>query len=111
MPEVYNRVCRHKQYMSNTTNSTGRPDGVYCFRTVSYAVDMTTRGTPGRMIRIDDEMWDLFDQACAEEGTTRTDDLRRHIHSRVRAYCKAKGIAMPKIKPRIVRRQKPAAES
>lgn len=64
----------------------------------------------GRMIRIPDGIWDPYDQACAEEGTTRTDDLRRHVHSRVRAYCKAKGIAMPKIKPRIVRRQKPAAE-
>jgi phage-related protein len=79
---------------------------------VSYAVDMTTRGTPGRMIRIDDEMWDLYGQLCAEEGTTRTDELRRHIHSRVRAYCKAKGIEAPKPK-RFVRvpRKKPAADS
>lgn len=84
---------------------------MYCSCTVSYAVAMTTRGTPGRMIRIDDEMWDLYDQACAEEGTTRTDDLRRHVHSRVRSYCKAKGIEMPKIKPRIVRRKRPAADS
>lgn len=61
------------------------------------------------MIRIDDEMWDLYDQACAEEGTTRTDDLRRHVHSRVRTFCKAKGIEMPKPK-RVVRvpRKKPA---
>ncbi|MET9909752.1 hypothetical protein ABZZ74_23605 [Streptomyces sp. NPDC006476] len=72
---------------------------------------MTTRGTPGRMIRIDDEMWDLYDQACAADGTTRTDDLRRHVHSRVRAYCRAKGIEMPKPKPRIVRRKKPADDS
>lgn len=63
------------------------------------------------MIRIEDEMWDLYAEACAEEGTTRTDDLRRHVHSRVRAYCKTKGIEMPKIKPRIVRRTKPAADS
>lgn len=63
------------------------------------------------MVRIDDEMWDLYDQACAEEGTTRTDDIRRHVHSRVRAYCKAKGIAVPKPKPRIVRRSKPAESS
>lgn len=96
--------------MSNTIGWVFRDSGVCCACTVSYAVDMTTRGTPGRMIRIDDEMWDLYDQACAEEGTTRTDDLRRHVHARVRAYCKAKGIGMPKIKPRIVRR-KPAAES
>ncbi|MEU1443056.1 hypothetical protein [Streptomyces mirabilis] len=70
---------------------------------------MTTRGTPGRMIRIDDEMWELYGQLCAEEGTTRTDELRRHVHSRVRAYCKAKGIEPPK--PRlIVRRKKPATD-
>ncbi|MDX3713433.1 hypothetical protein PV733_31720 [Streptomyces europaeiscabiei] len=69
---------------------------------------MTTRGTPGRMIRIDDEMWELYGQLCAEEGTTRTDELRRHVHSRVRAYCKAKGLEAPKPKPRIVRRKKPA---
>jgi hypothetical protein len=62
------------------------------------------------MIRIDDEMWDLYGQLCAEEGTTRTDELRRHVHSRVRAYCKAKGIDPPK--PRIVvRRKKPATDS
>lgn len=93
------------QYIGNTINVDFPGHGVCCFCTVSYAVDMTTRGTPGRMIRIDDEMWDLYDQACAEEGTTRTDDLRRHVHSRVRAYCKAKGIEMPKLKPRIVRRK------
>jgi hypothetical protein len=62
------------------------------------------------MIRIDDEMWELYGQLCAEEGTTRTDELRRHVHSRVRAYCKAKGIPAPKPKPRIVRK-KPAADS
>ena len=87
-----------------------RRHGVYCFCMVSYAVDMTTRGTPGRMVRIDDEMWALYDAACADAGTTRTDDIRRHVHSRVRAYCKANGIEMPKPKPRIVRvkRSKPA---
>ena len=93
------------QYTSNTH----RVVGVYSHCTVSYAVDMTTRGTPGRMIRIDDEMWELYGQLCAEEGTTRTDELRRHIHTRVRAYCKAKGIEPPKPKKRVViRRAKPA---
>lgn len=83
--------------------------GVCCSCTVSYAVDMTTRGTPGRMIRIDDEMWEMYGQLCAEEGTTRTDDLRRHVYSRVRAYAKTKGIEAPKTK-RVVRvpRKKPA---
>ncbi|MFJ6239834.1 hypothetical protein ACIQH0_37945 [Streptomyces griseus] len=72
---------------------------------------MTTRGTPGRMIRIDDEMWELYGQLCAEEGTTRTDELRRHVHARVNAYAKAKGIKPPTPKKRVVvRRKKPAAE-
>jgi hypothetical protein len=94
------------QYISNTICALG-----VCRQcTLSYPVDMTTRGTPGRMIRIEDEMWELYGQLCAEEGTTRTDELRRHVHSRVRAYAKAKGIEAPKVKPRIVRK-KPAADS
>lgn len=97
--------------MSNTIKASTGTGGVCCSETVSYAVDMTTRGTPGRMIRIDDEMWDLYDQACAEEGTTRTDDLRRHVHARVRAYCKAKGIEPPKPKKRVVVRRKKPADS
>ncbi|MEU6057951.1 hypothetical protein [Streptomyces sp. NPDC047097] len=73
---------------------------------------MTTRGTPGRMIRIDDEMWELYGQVCAEDGTTRTDELRRHVHSRVAAYCKAKGIQPPAPKRKVVvRRKKPTASA
>jgi len=98
------------QYTSNTIIMHFPRHGVCCFCTVSYAVDMTTRGTPGRMIRIDDEMWELYGQLCAEEGTTRTDELRRHVHSRVRAYCKAKGIEAPKPKPRIVRKKSTASD-
>ncbi|MGY0062777.1 hypothetical protein ACWY4P_40630 [Streptomyces sp. LZ34] len=64
------------------------------------------------MIRIEDQMWDLYGELCAEEGTTRTDDLRRHVHSRVAAYCKAKGIKPPTPKRKVVvRRKKPAADS
>ena len=63
------------------------------------------------MIRIDNGMWELYGQLCAEEGTTRTDELRRHVHSRVTAYCKAKGIKPPIPKRRVVvRRKKPAAD-
>lgn len=60
--------------------------------TVSYAVDMTTKGTPGRMVRIDDEMWAAYGQLCAEEGTSRADDIRRHVHSRVNAWHKKQAI-------------------
>lgn len=47
---------------------------------------MTTKGTPGRMVRIDDEMWAAYGQLCEAEGTSRADDIRRHVHSRVNAW-------------------------
>lgn len=54
--------------------------------TVSYSVRMTTKGTPGRMVRIDDEMWAAYGELCAEEGTSRADDIRRHVHARVKKW-------------------------
>ena len=59
---------------------------IYC--TVSYAVFMTTKGTPGRVVRIDDETWTAYGELCAAEGTSRADDLRRHAHARVEAWRK-----------------------
>jgi len=38
------------------------------------------------MVRIDDEMWDLYGQLCEQEGTSRADDIRRHVHSRVNTW-------------------------
>ena len=61
---------------------------MYVGCTVSYSVDMTTKGTPGRMIRIDDDVWSAYGQLCEEEGTSRADDIRRHVHSRVNAWRK-----------------------
>jgi hypothetical protein len=55
-------------------------------QTVSYAVLMTTKGTPGRMVRIDDATWAEYGELCAAEGTSRADDMRRHVHSRVTAH-------------------------
>lgn len=55
---------------------------------VSYAVDMTTKGTPGRVIRVDSETWTAYEQACKDMGTTRADDLRRHIHKQIAAWKK-----------------------
>ncbi|MFI5687844.1 hypothetical protein [Streptomyces sp. NPDC051636] len=49
---------------------------------------MTTKGTPGRMVRIDDEVWTAYGQLCEAEGTSRADDIRRHVHSRVAAWRK-----------------------
>lgn len=60
--------------------------------TVSYAVDMTSKGTPGRMIRIDDATWAAYGELCAAEGTSRADDLRRHAHARVEAWRKKQAI-------------------
>lgn len=60
----------------------------YC--TVRYAVDMTTKGTPGRMVRIDDETWAEYAELCKAEGTSRADDMRRHVHARVNGWRRAK---------------------
>lgn len=63
---------------------------IHC--TVSYAVLMTTKGTPGRVVRIDDETWAAYGELCAAEGTSRADDLRRHAHARVNAWRKKQAI-------------------
>ncbi|PZT70154.1 hypothetical protein DN402_31525 [Streptomyces sp. SW4] len=47
---------------------------------------MTTKGTPGRMVRIEDDVWKAYGQLCEEEGTSRADDIRRHVHARVAAW-------------------------
>lgn len=60
--------------------------------TVSYAVAMTTKGTPGRVVRIDDETWTAYGELCEAEGTSRADDLRRHAHARVNAWRKKQAI-------------------
>ncbi|MGW9058865.1 hypothetical protein [Streptomyces sp. NPDC055733] len=49
---------------------------------------MTTKGTPGRMVRIDDATWAAYGELCEAEGTSRADDLRRHAHARVNAWRK-----------------------
>jgi len=47
---------------------------------------MTTKGTPGRMLRVEKETWDAYEEACKALGTTRADDLRRHIHRQIAAH-------------------------
>jgi hypothetical protein len=57
-----------------------------------YAVPMpedtsTTSGkTPGRVIRIKDELWADYGAACEALGTNRSDDLRRHMVATVAAH-------------------------
>ncbi|MER5613250.1 MULTISPECIES: hypothetical protein [unclassified Streptomyces] len=70
---------------------------------------MTTKGTPGRMVRIEEEVWAEYGQLCDEEGTSRGDDLRRHAYARVNAWRKAQGL--PARKRITIKRRKPAADS
>lgn len=53
---------------------------------VSYAVRMTTKGTPGRVIRVDDETWAAYEEVCEAKGLTRAADLRVYIKAQVAAY-------------------------
>lgn len=57
-------------------------------RTVSYAVDMTTKGQPGRVVRIDDETWADYEKACAEKGVARATDIRMYVLREVNAWRK-----------------------
>lgn len=54
--------------------------------TVSYAGAMTTKGTPGRVIRVDDETWAAFGEVCEAKGLSRAADLRVYIKREVAAY-------------------------
>jgi hypothetical protein len=47
---------------------------------------MAARGTPGRVIRIDDETWAAFGEACKDKGTSRADEIRRFVYAQVKAH-------------------------
>lgn len=55
----------------------------------AYAVpmpDKPTRGnTPNRVIRVSDEDWAKYGEAVARMGSTRSDDMRRHIKATIAA--------------------------
>lgn len=56
-----------------------------------YEGATTKKGTkPSRMIRIDDDTWRDFKAACAEKGTTPSDDVRRFISQQIAAYRRRK---------------------
>jgi hypothetical protein len=42
--------------------------------------------TPGRLIRVEDELWDDYGKACDAKGTTRSDDLRAHMATEVETW-------------------------
>ena len=54
--------------------------------TVSYAGAMTTKGTPGRVIRVDDETWAAYGEVCEAKGLSRAADLRVYIKREIAAF-------------------------
>jgi len=85
-----------------------RPPGVTIHDTVSYAVGMTTKGQPGRVVRIDDETWADYEKVCDEKGIARATDIRMYVLREVAAWRKANGIEPPKKRVVRVKRRKPA---
>lgn len=61
-------------------------DVVPISRTVSYPVLMTTKGTTGRVVRVDKETWDAYAEVCAAKGLSRAADLRVYINREIAAY-------------------------
>jgi hypothetical protein len=47
---------------------------------------MTTKGEPGRVVRIDDETWADYEKVCAEKGVKRATDMRMHVVREVAAW-------------------------
>lgn len=45
-----------------------------------------TGNTPNRVIRVSDEDWADYGEAVAALGSTRSDDMRRHIKATIAAY-------------------------
>lgn len=64
--------------------------------TVSYAVHMTTKGQPGRVIRIDDETWADYEKACKEKGVARATDIRMYVVREVTAWRRRQRTEAPK---------------
>ncbi len=42
--------------------------------------------TANRVVRVEDTLWAEYEQACADEGVTRSDDLRAHMRRKVAAW-------------------------
>lgn len=49
---------------------------------------MTTKGTTGRMVRIEDDVWADYEKACKEKGLARAADIRMHVVREVNAWRK-----------------------
>ncbi|MER5750672.1 hypothetical protein [Streptomyces sp. NPDC002088] len=49
---------------------------------------MTTKGLPGRVVRIDDETWADYEKVCQEKGLARAADIRVYVKREVAAWRK-----------------------
>lgn len=47
---------------------------------------MTTKGTPGRVVRVDEETWAAYGLACDDKGISRANDLRMHMVREIKAH-------------------------
>jgi hypothetical protein len=47
---------------------------------------MTTKGTPGRVIRVDDETWAAYGEVCEAKGLARAADLRVYIKAQIATH-------------------------
>jgi hypothetical protein len=47
---------------------------------------MTTKGTTGRVVRVDKETWDAYAEVCAAKGLSRAADLRVYINREIAAH-------------------------
>jgi len=57
---------------------------------------MTTKGQPGRVVRIDDETWADYEKACAEKGVARATDIRMYVVREVAAWRRRQRTEAPK---------------
>lgn len=72
--------------MAMGTKELLRPCRVPLACTVSYAVVMTTKGTTGRVVRVEKETWDAYGEVCAAKGLSRAADLRVYINREIAAH-------------------------
>ena len=69
--------------MVHMHRNTGREEAAFAFGTICRVPNKPK--TPNRVIRVDDQLWRDYGEACEAEGTTRSDDLRAHMLRKVRA--------------------------
>jgi hypothetical protein len=86
-PMIY-RVHMHQDIMVHMHPSTQA-------REPAHAPDRLSRvpnqpKTPNRVIRVEEELWRDYGEACEAEGTKRSDDLRAHMTRKVRAWKRKK---------------------